>query len=121
LMPAHQIPYFYVSPGVNRNTGETTGYWKRDIVIEVTLVVNAVDFYNPTVPEQKAKRVLVGAMDAVIVHFMKVSNRRLDFLPDVRVLNVADIDYNGDLTRGGTRLLAATAAITVEKQYPKVA
>lgn len=118
LVIMHEYPYIYVAPISDAPVLETTGltgYDVRELTIQIGIVVNAADYFDPTVSELPASRELTAAAGLVRKRLRRLSRRSLD-VPGVRSLEVQQIDYVPDL-REDVFVRVAVTTITVERQY----
>jgi len=113
-----EYPYIYVTPVSDVPLLETTGlsgYDVRQLTLQIGVVVNAADYFNPAVSELPASRELVRAATLVRKRLRRLSKRTLD-VPGVRSLDVQQTDYVPDL-REDVFVRVAVTTIIVERQY----
>jgi len=118
-IPVHMYPFIVVEPSTDELDSETTGYEIRNLALTITVFIIAPDHYNPDEPEASGDRVLIQAATEIRKWFMRYSNRRLDWMPDVRHVVVPRIVYDIPPRRGITRVKTATVEMTVQKQYSR--
>lgn len=119
LVVIDEYPYIYVAPISDEPVGETagrTGYDIRRLTLQVGVVINAADFFDPTVSELPATRELVQASNLIRRRLRRLSKRNLDDLEGVRSMVVQQTNYVPDL-RENVFVRVAVTTITVEKQY----
>lgn len=112
-----EYPYFYVAPmddQLKSSTAGIAGYDVRTLYIDVCLVINQSDYFDPSVEEVPGSRVLVQAMGKVSRRFRRLSKTKLDGL--VRSMVVARIGYAPDV-RGEAFVRMAVMRLVAEKQY----
>jgi hypothetical protein len=112
-----EYPYFYVAPVDDQpklQTAGLAGYDVRVLTIDVCLVINQSDYFDPSVEEVPGSRVLVQAMSKVSKRLRRLSKTKLDGL--VRGLMVARIGYVPD-ARGEAFVRMAVMRLVVEMQY----
>lgn len=113
-----EYPYIYVAPVSDTPVLETSGlsgYDVRELTIQIGVVVNAADYFDPSVNELPASRELVAAAGLVRKRLRQISKRTLG-VSGVRRLDVQQIDYVPDL-REDVFVRVAVTTITVERQY----
>lgn len=118
LVITHEYPYIFVAPVSDSPLSETTGmtgYDVRELTINIGIVVNAADYFDPTVSELPASRELVAAAGLVRKRLRRLSRRSLD-VAGVRRLDVQQIDYVPDL-REDVFVRVALTTVIVERQY----
>lgn len=119
LVVIDEYPYIYVAPISDEPSNETMGlrgYDVRKLTLQVGVVVNAADFYDPTVSELPATRELVQASNLIRRRLRQLSKRTLNDLEGVRSMVVQQTNYVPDL-RDNVFVRVAVTTITVEKQY----
>jgi hypothetical protein len=120
VLPTSQYPMITVVP-VNRGpNGETTGYDKRKLYIEVSLYIDARDFFEEEKDEGTGDRTIVQATTKIESWFLRKSKRQLDGLDGV--VNV-EVEGTSFTKRDRSNLLAKSSRITlvVTKNYDRVA
>lgn len=118
MVGTFEYPYMYVAPVSDAPLLETAGlagYDVRELTIQIGIVVNASDYFNPEVSELPASRELVAASGLVRARLRRLGKRTLGD-PAVRNLVVQQTDYVPDL-REDVFVRVAVTTITVEKQY----
>lgn len=119
LVVVGEYPYIYVAPVSDEPNGETmglTGYDIRRLTLQVGVVVNAADFFEPTVAELPATRELVQASNLIRRRLRRLSKRNLDDLEGVRSMVVQQTNYVPDM-RDNVFVRVAITTVTVDKQY----
>src|SRR5688572_14053219 len=77
LVTIDEYPYLYVAPMLDEPLSETTGYDVRLLTIQIGVVVNASDYFDPTVNELPASRELVRASSLIRKRLRRTSKRGL--------------------------------------------
>lgn len=116
LVMVDEYPYIYVSPINETPRSETTTYDVIDLTIQIGVVVNAGDYFDPSVNELPASRELTAASKLIRKYLRRDSKRNLDGMSGVRDLRVQQIDYVPDL-REDVFVRIAVLTIAVERQY----
>lgn len=116
LVVIHEYPYIYVAPINDTPVSETTGYDVRALSIQIGIVVNASDYFNPAVSELPASRELVQASSLIRKRLRRLFKRRLDGLSGVRDTVIEQTNYVPDL-REDVFVRVAVTSIVVERQY----
>lgn len=119
LVTVDEYPYIYVAPVSDEPMAETAGRAGYDIrrhTIQVGIVINAADYFDPLVSEVPGARPLVVAADLIRARLRRLTKRRLDGLSGVRNVVVQGTAYGPDL-RNNTFVKMALTTITVERQY----
>lgn len=119
LVTVDEYPYIYVAPVSDEPMAETAGRAGYDIrrhTIQVGIVINAADYFDPLVAEVPGARPLVVAADLIRARLRRLTKRRLDGLSGVRNVVVQGTAYGPDL-RNNTFVKMALTTITVERQY----
>lgn len=114
-----EYPYIYVAPVSENPKAETAGragYDVRYCTIQIGIVVNAADYFDPMVAESPGARPLVVAADLISARLRRLSKRRLDGLEGVRNVVVEGTAYAPDI-RNGAFVKMALTTITVERQF----
>ncbi len=118
IVMIHEYPYMYVAPVSSQTTLETMGVGGYDVdalTMQIGVVVNMADYFNPMVSEVAGTRELIRAATLVRKRLRRFRNRRMDGL-DVRDTVVQSINYVPDV-RGETFVKAALLTVVVERQY----
>lgn len=118
LVAAFEYPYIYVAPVNDSPVLETSGlsgYDVRELTIQIGIVVNASDYFDPSVSELPASRELVAASGLVRKRLRRLDKRTLG-VAGVRNLRVQQTDYVPDL-REDVFVRVAVTTISVERQY----
>lgn len=119
LVTIDEYPYVYVAPISDEPVSETmglAGYDIRRLTIQIGVVVNAADFFDPTVSELPATRELVQASNLIRKRLRRLGKRTLDDLSGVRSLVVQQTNYVPDL-REDVFVRVAVTTVIVERQY----
>lgn len=114
-----EYPYIYVSPISEEPVSETAGkagYDVRRLTIQIGIVVNSADYFDPLAPEVPGSRPLVQAATLIRSRLRSLSKRRLDGLAGVRNVVVQGTGFLPDL-RNAVFVRVALTTITVERQY----
>lgn len=117
LVTVNEYPYMYVAPVLEEPFSETmglAGYDVRRLTIQIGVVVNAADYFDPLVNEMPGSRQLVKASGLIRKRLRRLSKRGLD--GTARNLVVANTNYVPDL-RDNVFVRLAVTTLTVEKQY----
>jgi len=120
LVLVDEYPYIYVAPVSDTPKLETSGlrgYDVRLLDIQIGVVINAADYFDPTVSESPGSRELVQAANLIRKRLRKQSVRSLDGITGVRNIVVQSTNYVPDL-RNDTFVKLAVISIIVERQYP---
>lgn len=119
LVLVDEYPYIYVAPILEEPKSETIGRAGYDVLnlnIQIGIVINAADYWDPTVNELPGSRVLVKASKLVRRRLRRLMKRSLDGLDGVRHVSVGSTNYVPDL-RDNVFVRLAVTSITVERQY----
>lgn len=119
LVTVQEYPYIYVAPISDSPVLETAGlagYDVRELTIQIGVVVNASDFFDPAVNELPASRELVQASNLIRKRLRRLGKRTLNDLSGVRNLEVQQTDYVPDL-REDVFVRVAVTTIVVQRQY----
>ena len=119
LVMADEYPYIYVAPVSEQPKAETmgrVGYDIRFLEIQIGIVINAADYFDPAVTESPGSREIVGAANKVREHLRRLSKRNLDSMTGVRNMVVQAINYVPDV-RDKTFVKVAVITLIVERQY----
>jgi hypothetical protein len=119
LVIVDEYPYIYVAPVSETPKAETMGMRGYDIrlnEIQIGVVVNAADYFDPAVTESPASRELVQASNLIRKHLRRLGKRNLDGMAGVRNLVVQSINYVPDV-RDNTFVKVAVITVIVERQY----
>lgn len=119
LVIVDEYPYIYVAPISDEPSIETMGlrgYDVRKLTLQIGIVVNAADFYDPTVSELPATRELVQASNLIRSRLRRLSKRTLNDLQGVRSMVVQQTNYVPDL-RDDVFVRVAVTTVIVERQY----
>lgn len=115
-----EYPYIYVAPIMEEPISETmgrAGYDVRLLTLQVGIVINASDFFDPIVSELPGSRALIQASSLVRKRLRRLSKRNLDNLQGVRAVRVQTTNYVPDLRGEMFLVRAAIITLTVERQY----
>jgi hypothetical protein len=119
LVLMDEYPYIYVAPVSEDPKSETMGRAGYDVLIlniQIGVVINAADFFDPTVNELPGSRALVNASKLVRRRLRRLMKRSLDGLDGVRHVYVGSTNYVPDL-RDNVFVRVAVTSVTVERQY----
>jgi hypothetical protein len=117
LVSVDEYPYLYVEPNVDNpisSTAGRAGYDVRDLTISVGLVVNASDFFDPSVDEVSGSRAQVRAMALIRKLFARLSKASLG--GTARSVSVNSTNYVPDM-RNQVFVRVALTTLVVQKQY----
>jgi hypothetical protein len=117
IVNVDEYPYLYVEPNVDTpisSTAGRAGYDVRDLTVSVGLVVNASDFFDPTVDEVSGSRAQVRAMALMRKLFARLSKTTFD--GTVRSVKINSTNYVPDL-RNQVFIRVALTTLVVQKQY----
>lgn len=112
-------PYIFVAPTLDEPAGETVGlagYDIRSLTLQIGVVVNAADYFDPAVSELPATRELVQASALIRKRLRRLSKQNLDDLTGVRSVVVGQTNYVPDL-RDNVFVRVAVTTVLVERQY----
>jgi hypothetical protein len=115
LLPVNSYPCFLVQPIRDTPDIETTGYEVRNLEIQVTLLIDAREFFDATPLEATGDRMMIKVMERVRNWFRRDSNRSLDGLEGVREVKATAADYNIQV-RGGVIAKAAQVTLLINQQ-----
>lgn len=119
IVTVQEYPYWYVAPVMEEPTSETigaAGYDVRVLTIQVGFVINASDYFDPTVSELPGTRELVRASSLLRKRLRRLSKRNLDDLSGVRNVVIQNTNYVPDL-RDTVFVRVAITTVLVERQY----
>lgn len=119
LVIVDEYPYIYVAPVSESPKSETMGlrgYDVRLLEIQIGIVINAADYFDPAVTESPGSREIVRAANLIREHLRRLSKRNLDSMTGVRNLVVQSMNYVPDV-RNDTLVKVAVITIVVERQY----
>jgi hypothetical protein len=119
LVVVNEYPYLFVAPQVDQPVSETAGragYSVRALNVNIGLVINVADYFDPTVSENPGSKPLVQAVGLIQKRLLRLSKRRLDSMPGVRNVVIGATQYVPDV-RNGTFVRMAVITLVVEKQY----
>ena len=120
LIIVDEYPYFFVDPISDSPTTETAGragYDVRQLTMNIALVVNVSDYFDPMVDESSGLKNMVRAMNLVRARFRRLSKSSLDGeAGSVRRVVVGPINYVPDV-RNGVFVRLAVISLVVDKQY----
>jgi hypothetical protein len=119
LVMTDEYPYIYVAPIAEEPLLETMGLAGYDVLsltIQIGIVINAAEYFDPAVSELPGSRELVKASSLLRRRLRRLSKRGLDGLTGVRNLVVRNTNYVPDL-RDNVFVRVAVTTITVERQY----
>lgn len=119
LVTVDEYPYIYVAPVSEEPVAETAGragYDIRQITVQIGIVINAADYFDPLINETPGSRPLVVAADLISASLRRMSKRRLDNLSGVRNVVVRGTAYAPDI-RNAMFVKMALTTITVERQF----
>lgn len=117
IVHVDQYPYLYVAPqtdALSSSTAGRAGYEVRDLIIEVGLVINASDFFDPSVDEVPGSRAQVRAMALIRKLFARLSKSSLG--GTARSVKVNSTNYVPDM-RNQVFVRVALTTLVVQKQY----
>lgn len=112
-----EYPYLYVDPQMDdpiSSTAGRAGYDVRDLTISVGLVVNASDFFDPSVEEVSGSRAQVRAMALIRKLFARLSKSSLGGTS--RSVRINSTNYVPDM-RNQVFIKVALTTLVVQKQY----
>src|SRR5688572_21707228 len=114
-----EYPYAFVAPVLDEPKIETmgkAGYDTRNLYINIVVVVNSADFFDPLVSEASGTRELIRASGKLRKWLRRLGKRNLDGLSGVRNLVVQSTNYVPDM-RGEAFVRSAVTTLMVERQY----
>jgi len=120
IVSIDEYPYIYVSPVSEDPVSETAGkagYDIRRLSIQIGIVINVSDYFDPMNNEVPGTRQLVQAMSLIRARLRRLSKRKLDGLSGVRNVVVQATGYMPDM-RNSVFVKMAVTNIIVERQYP---
>lgn len=119
LVTVDEYPYIYVAP-VNETPISSTiglaGYDVEELTIQIGVVINVADYFDPSVVELPGTRELIQVTRHIRRRFKRLGKRQLDGLAGVRDLEIQQTNYVPDL-RENVFVRVALTTIAVEKQY----
>lgn len=115
VIPVNSYPCFLVQPLRDAPNSETTGYEIRDLQVQITLLINASEFFEASVLEATGDRQLVQVIERVRDWFRRDSKRSLDSLAGIREVKATAAEYNVQV-RGGVIAKAAQVTLQVNLQ-----
>ena len=110
-------PCITVQPESDVPIGETTGYDKRSLRIEVSLLIDAREYFDVNVDEAIGDRALVQATYNIARWFRRPAKRTLDQLPGVVEVAVEDTIYRTQDRNIPIKL--SRTVLVVQKNYAK--
>lgn len=119
LVVIDEYPYIFVAPTQDEPVDETiglAGYDVRRLTLQIGVVVNAADYFDPAVSELPATRELVQASSLIRKRLRRLSKQSLDDLDGVRSVVVQQTNYVPDL-RDNVFVRVAVTTVTVDRQY----
>ena len=119
LVTVDEYPYIYVAPVSEEPMLETlgiSGYDVLSLTVQIGIVINAADYFDPAVSELPGSRVMVQATSLLRKRLRRLSKRGLDGLTGVRDVVIRNTNYVPDL-RDSVFVRVAVTTITVERQY----
>jgi hypothetical protein len=120
ILPVHMFPFAYVEAVVDEDGGETMGRYKRDYTFDITLMLNYPEHYEQDSTDRPGERQLILAGTAIRDWFMRYSNRRLDWMPNVIAVFVPEVRYDTPSRPGSVRIRSARIRLTVRIQHGRV-
>jgi hypothetical protein len=119
LVVVNEYPYMFVAPQADQPVSETmgrAGYSVRALSIQVGLVINVADYFDPSVSESPGSRQMVRAVALIQKRLRRMSKRNLDGLSGVRNVVIGATQYVPDV-RNDSFVRLAVITLVVEKQY----
>jgi len=120
VIPVNSYPCFTVQPEREVPVSETTGYEVRDLILLITLLIDARDFFDASVLEATGDRQLVQTMANLRAWLRRTANRQLDGLEGVREVKVSSTEYLVQV-RDSVVAKSAQVSVTVNRQYGREA
>ena len=114
-----EYPYIYVTPITEEPKTATVGLAGYDVsllTLQIGMVINAADYFDPSVSEMPGSRELVRSVSLIRKRLRRLSKRKLDGLEGVRDMVVLSTNYVPDL-RDNVFVRVAATTVTVERQY----
>lgn len=115
VIPVNSYPCFMVQPVRDSPESETTGYEVLDLTIQITLLIDAREFFEAMPLEATGDRQLVQAIERVRNYFRRDSKRSLDSLSGIREVKATAAEYNIQV-RGGVIAKAAQVTLLINRQ-----
>jgi len=117
IIPASLYPCAVVEPDDSDPSGGNTAADRRDLVVEVSLLIDARDYFDSTVDEANGDRLLVQSVARLERWFSTRRNRTLD--GSVQNCAVGRIKFR-KRERGGVFAKEVGATLHIRKTYPRV-
>jgi hypothetical protein len=116
LVSTDEYPYIFVAPQSDEALTGTIGVgWDvRRLTIIIAVVVNASDYFDPSVSEVPGTRQIIQASSKIALHLMTLKQRTLDHT--VRNVSVSSIGYVPEL-RGDAFIRMAVTSLVIDKAY----
>lgn len=113
-------PIILVEPDDTGSGGETTGYYKREHRITVSVFLNAPEYFSrnqDTIISKDTLSKVIGIIDA---WFQNNSRRVLEGLPGVESINFVGADYSVQRRLASANVKGASITFEVLRKYMKV-
>lgn len=120
IIPVNSYPAFTVEPVRDEPLSETTGYEVRRMVISVSLLIDAREYFDADVLEASGDRNMVRTMANLRRWLRRTSNRQMDGLDGVREVAVSATDYMVQV-RDSVIAKSAVINLVVDRQYSRQA
>lgn len=117
IIPASLYPCVTVSPDFTSPDGGTTGYDNTNHRIEISVLIDARQYFDSTVDEAQGDRLIVQAITAINRWFQTRRNRTLD--GTVQKLSIEATQYR-KRERGQVFAREAGTTFVVRKTYARV-
>jgi hypothetical protein len=120
VIPVNSYPAFTVEPVRDEPLSETIGYEVRRLVISISLLIDAREYFDADVLEASGDRDMVRTMANLRRWLRTTSNRQMDGLEGVREASVSATDY---MVQVRDSVIAKSAVINfvVDRQYSRQA
>jgi len=116
LIPASLYPAVTVEPASDDSEGETTGYDKRDLRLNLSIHIDARQYFDANADEAIGDRMLVQVTSLVLANFRRRSKRTLD--GTVTNITVGPTQYRTQ-QRGNVISKSSRTTLIVRKNYAR--
>lgn len=120
VIPGSLYPCATVEAVTNESDSESTGFDKRDLVVAITLHIDAREFFDSAADEATGDRALVSASFQVEKWFRRRTKRTLDGLEGVNNVSVQGTSYQRPQYRGPVITKSSRTTLLVRKSYARV-
>ena len=120
VIPGSLYPCATVEAISNTSDSESTGFDKRDLVVAITLHIDAREFFDSAADEATGDRALVRASFQVEKWFRRRAKRTLDGLQGVNNVSVQGTAYPRPQYRRPVITKSSRTTLLVRKSYARV-